>query len=219
MSERTTLGQLVQQLARAAGRPGRHAALAVGLAAALAATPVVAGDVTAIATTVCFACHGENGNSITPIFPKLAGQQRAYIAKQLKEFASGKRANDIMVPIIQELSDADLAGLGAWFSEQKPAPGKVEDAELATVGKRLFHEGNVSTGLPACAGCHQDDARGNERFPRLAGQHQAYAIAQMNNFKNGTRTNDRGRVMRAVAERMSADEMEAVAEYIAGLHD
>ncbi|WP_200384866.1 c-type cytochrome [Rhodocyclus tenuis] len=181
------------------------------------ALPAMASDVSTIATTVCFACHGENGNSITPIFPKIAGQQRVYITKQLKEFASGKRANDIMVPIIQGLSDTDMAGLGAWFSEQKAAPGKVEDGELAMVGKRLFHEGNVSTGVPACEGCHQADGEGNERYPRLAGQHQAYSVSQLNNFKNGTRANDRGKVMRAVAERLSEDEMKAVAEYIAGL--
>lgn len=192
-------------------------ALASALLGATLALPATAGDVTSLATTVCFACHGENGNSITPIFPKLAGQQRVYIAKQLKDFSSGKRANDIMVPIIQELSEADIAGLGAWFSEQKPTPGKVEDAELATVGKRLFHEGNASSGVPACEGCHQPDGKGNERYPGLAGQHQTYAVSQLNNFKNGTRSNDRGKVMRAVAERLSEDEIKAVAEYIAGL--
>lgn len=195
----------------------RQIALATALVCAASALPAVAGDVSSTATTVCFACHGENGNSITPIFPKLAGQQRVYITKQLKEFASGKRANEIMVPIIQELSEGDMTGLGAWFSEQKPVPGKVEDAELATVGKRLFHEGNASSGVPACEGCHQPDGKGNERYPRLAGQHQAYSISQLNNFKNGSRSNDRGKVMRAVAERLSEDEMKAVAEYIAGL--
>lgn len=187
-----------------------------GTALIAVATPTRAGDIPTIATTVCFACHGQNGNSITPIFPKLAGQQHDYIAKQLKDFVTGKRANDIMSPILRELNDEQLAELGVWFSQQKPAPGTLEDPELAKVGKRLFQEGNTGTGVPACEGCHQPDARGNERFPSLAGQHTAYAIKQMTDFKNGTRTNDRGKVMRAVAERLSEEEIRAVAEYLAG---
>lgn len=188
------------------------------LFAVLTAVPTLANaDTKQIVPAVCLACHGEDGNSVVPMFPKLAGLQVEYLTKQLKDYITGKRKNEVMAPAINDLKSADVPGIAAHFSAQKPAPGKVEDAKLAESGKKVFDGGNKVSGVPACVGCHQPDGAGNERFPRLAGQHQTYTIQQMTDFKSGTRNNDRARVMRAMAERMTEQEMKAVAEYLAGL--
>ena len=88
---------------------------------------------------------------------------------------------------------------------------------MVAAGKKIYDDGNDANGVPACGGCHMEKGEGNERYPRVAGQHQAYAIQQMMDFKAGTRNNDKGRVMRVVAERMTESEMKAVAEYLAAL--
>jgi cytochrome c553 len=184
----------------------------------LAATGVTcAADAKEIAATVCLACHGEGGNSVVPMFPKLAGQQRDYLAKQLNEFISGKRKNEIMAPIVATLSKDDVPGLAAYFAAQSQTPGAVSDPALVDAGKKLYEDGNTDSGVPACMGCHQPKGEGNERFPRLAGQHQTYTLQQMADFKAGMRTNDKAKIMRAVAERMTEQEMKVVSEYIAGL--
>lgn len=170
-----------------------------------------------LATTVCVACHGVDGNSVAPAFPKLAGLQTEYLAKQLVEYIDGKRTNESMAPIVATLAREDITPLAAYFAAQKPSPGKVEDAKLAEAGRKVYVDGNPDTGVPACMGCHQEDASGNPRFPRLAGQHRDYLLEQMRQFRDGKRTNDRGRVMRSLAARMTDAEMKAVAEYIAGL--
>jgi cytochrome c553 len=198
----------------------RSTAAQVACAAVLslfAATPSRADDAATIATTVCVACHGADGNSVAPNFPKLAGQQPTYLEKQLSEFIGGKRKNEVMAAFLPNIKKDDIPGLAAYFAGQKSAPGSVEDKALAEAGKKLYVDGNTSTGVPACMGCHQPNGEGNERFPRLAGQHQIYTQQQMADFKNGVRVNDKGKVMRAVAERMSEQEMKAVSEYIAGL--
>lgn len=176
-----------------------------------------AADATEIATTICAACHGEDGNSVAPNFPKLAGQQPSYMIKQLNEFISGKRKNDIMAAILPSISKDHVPGLAEYYAGKKQSPGRIEDATLAEAGKKLYEDGNTDSGVPACMGCHLPRGEGNERYPRLAGQHQVYTLQQMGDFKNGVRTNDKGRVMRAVAERMTEQEMKAVSEYIAGL--
>ena len=191
-----------------------HAGISLAL---LSVSLAWAGDAKEIASTVCVACHGEGGNSVVPMFPKLAGQHPDYLAKQLNEFISGKRKNEIMAPTIAGLSKGDVPGLAAYYAAQTQAPGAVEDARLAEAGKKLYEDGNTDSGVPACMGCHQPKGEGNERFPRLAGQHQTYTQQQMADFKGGVRTNDKGKVMRAVAERMTEQEMKAVSEYIAGL--
>lgn len=203
----------------AAQRTGWRPAHAFALLLVVASTPAVADAERAreLATTVCAACHGPDGNSLAPTFPKLAGLQPEYLAKQLNEYLAGKRKNDMMAPVLASLKPEDVEPLAAWFGSQKPAPGKVEDAGLAEVGKKIYVDGNPDAGVPACMGCHQEDGTGNPRFPRIAGQHREYTIEQMTQFKNGARTNDRGRVMRSLAARMREDEMKAVAEYIGGL--
>lgn len=201
---------------RSTSRRAAYAAWAA-CAALLAAPRAPAADPKQIVTTTCAACHGEDGNSPAPNFPKLAGLQAEYIVKQLKDVVSGKRKSDVMGPIIGNLSSDDFTGIAAHYSAQKASPGKVDDPGLAGTGKKLFEDGNTESGVPACVGCHQPGAVGNERFPRLAGQHQAYTLQTLADLKSGQRANDRGRVMRAVAERMTEEEMKAVAAYLAGL--
>jgi len=192
-----------------------RACLFVG--ALFGATPGWSADAGELAGSICMACHGEGGNSVVPNFPKLSGQHAAYLEKQLNEFLNGKRRNDVMAPILDSFSKQDVPALAAWYAAQKPTPGTVGDPGLLAAGKVIYEDGNVETGVPGCMGCHQPRAQGNARYPRLAGQHQAYTLQQMNDFKSGVRDNDKGKVMRAVAERMTEQEMQAVAEYIASL--
>ncbi|MDO8960367.1 MAG: c-type cytochrome [Rhodocyclaceae bacterium] len=176
---------------------------------------VRAADAQQIAATLCAACHGPDGNSTDPAYPKIAGLDRDYLAKQLRYFASGQRRNDIMAGIVATIGEADFLPLAAYFSSQQPLPGKVRNARLAEIGKQIYEDGNTETGVPACAGCHQSNGSGNARFPRLAGQHQAYTLQQLAEYKSGRRAADR--LMVSVGQRLSADEMKALAEYIAGL--
>lgn len=168
-----------------------------------------------IVATVCAACHGMDGNSTVPTFPKLAGRHPEYIVRELNEFISGRRKSDIMAPIIAVLDPDDFKPLGAYFGSQKPTPGTVLDPKAAAEGKKLYLDGNEQTGVPACGGCHGPDAQGGKRFPRLAGQHQEYLIQQLYNFRTNVRNTTR--IMREVSARMTDDEIKAVAEYLTGL--
>ena len=174
------------------------------LALALTLGTAWAQGVAQTASTVCAACHGADGNSVTPMFPKLAGQQPDYLAKQLNEYISGKRKNDTMTPMVASIKSDDVAGLASYFAGQKPNAGVVEDPKLLDAGKKLYEDGNTQSGVPACMGCHMPKGEGNERYPRLAGQHSVYAVQQMADFKSGTRNNDKARVMRAVAEYLAS---------------
>jgi len=174
-------------------------------------------DVATIVKESCAACHGEDGNSQAPTFPKLAGLQVEYLEKQLKDFLSGKRQSEVMAPAMAALKPSDVAGLAAYYAAQKPQPGQVGDAALAARGQQVFDDGNTASGVPACVGCHQPGGAGNERYPRLAGQHQAYAAEELRQFRSGERNNDRAKIMRAVAARMTDEEIDAVVEYLAGL--
>jgi cytochrome c553 len=170
-----------------------------------------------IVTNVCSACHGMDGNSVVPTFPKLAGRHPDYLVNELKQFSSGARKSDIMGPIAAKLDGADMKSLGEYFGAQKPTSGKVLDPEAAAAGKKLYQDGDEAKGIPSCGGCHAQDASGNKRFPRLAGQHREYLIAQMNNFRNDVRDYSAARLMREVAKLMSDDDIKAVAEYLQGL--
>ena len=192
--------------------------LFLALAIAIATTPALAESPSAkeTAATVCAACHGVDGNSVVPMFPKLAGLQPEYITKQLKEFMSGQRKSDIMAPVVANLKPEDIPGLAAYYSAQKPAAGSVQDAKLAEEGKRVYLDGNEDTGVPACIGCHHPQGVGAGIYPRLGGQHTTYMVQQLKNFSAGDRSNDVSRFMRVIAKRLSDKEMQAVAEYLTG---
>lgn len=164
----------------------------------------------------CFICHGIEGESASPVFPRLAGQHSEYIAKQLGDFKSGKRKSDAMKPQAEELTTADMKSLGAFF-QGKPAHAlPVADAELAAVGRYVFNRGNSYTGLPSCASCHGAKGYGTPALPRLAGQHPQYIEDQIRQFNKRERTNDNA-VMHTVASKLSDLERHAVAQYIATL--
>lgn len=199
---------------------GRVAGGAVGFVLALSALfagPALAEDAKTIATTVCVACHGDDGNSVVPVFPSIAGLQETYIIKQLREFMTGQRKSDVMAPIVANLKPEDLSPLAAHFSSQKAKPGEVHDEHLAEEGKKVYADGDEETGVPACVGCHQPEGTGYTIYPRLAGQHPEYVLQQLKNFASGDRSNDVSRYMRVIAKRMSEPEMKAVAEYIGSL--
>jgi cytochrome c553 len=163
----------------------------------------------------CFLCHGENGESSSEIFPKLAGQHASYIAKQLENFKAGKRKSTAMADMSSRLNPEDMAALGHYFESKKSEPEVAKDAELANVGRYIFHSGNKYSGVPACASCHGKEGLGTASLPRLAGQYASYIETQLKLFNQRERTNDNA-VMHAIVSKMSALEMAAVAEYISG---
>lgn len=188
--------------------------LAIGFSIA---GPSAAQDAKTIATTVCAGCHGEDGNSLVPMFPKIAGLQESYIVKQLRDFQSGRRKSDIMAPVVAALQPQDIGPLAAYFSGQKMKPGEVTTKASVGFGKMVYFEGNEETGVPACVGCHQAQGTGHLIYPRIGGQHSVYVSQQLKSFAAGDRSNDANRFMRVVAKRMSEEEIQSVAEYLVSL--
>jgi cytochrome c553 len=164
----------------------------------------------------CFLCHGMEGESASPIFPRLAGQHSEYIAKQLSEFKSGKRKSDTMKPQAEELTPDEMKALGIFFESKKPASRPAKDPEFLAVGKFIFSRGNQFSGVPACSTCHGPRGLGTPQLPRLAGQHPRYTEDQLKLFNSRERNNDNA-VMHTVASRLTEFERNAVAEYIATL--
>jgi len=192
--------------------------LTVGAAgAAHAAGDPAAGQAKA---AVCGACHGPDGNSMVPNFPKLAGQGERYLDKQLQDIKSGKRPVPEMTGLLTNLSDQDLTNLAAYFSSQKGSIG-VADPNLVAKGEALFRGGKLDAGMPACTGCHSPDGVGNPMagFPHLGGQQAAYVAKQLTDFREGNRTNDGDTmVMRSIAAKLSNKDIAALASYVQGLH-
>ncbi|SEO66223.1 MULTISPECIES: cytochrome c [unclassified Pseudomonas] len=170
---------------------------------------------------VCGACHGPDGNSMAPNFPKLAGQGERYLTKQLKDIKDGKRVVLEMNGLLTNLNDQDLADMAAYFASQKGSVGAA-DPNLVARGEALFRGGNLEKGLPACTGCHSPDGKGNAAagFPHLGGQHAQYVAKQLTDFRKEAdgRTNDGEAMMRTIARKLSDEEIAAVASYIQGLH-
>jgi cytochrome c553 len=163
----------------------------------------------------CFLCHGENGESSSEIFPKLAGQHANYIAKQLENFKTGKRKSTAMADMSSRLSADEMLALGKYFETKKAEPEAIKDQDLAGVGRYIFNTGNRYSGVPACASCHGKDGVGTANLPRLAGQYASYVETQLKLFGQRERTNDNA-VMHSIVTNMSPLEMAAVAEYISG---
>lgn len=175
-----------------------------------------------LAQTVCAACHSADGNSAVSMYPKLAGQHAGYSIAAMHEFRKGdkgKRNNPIMFEQMKALSDADMENVAAYFASQDmSAGGAVED--LVPLGQQIYRGGNMGTGVPACMACHGPTGSGNApaRFPRLAGQHVDYVVEQLKAFRSGARQDAIGGMMNDVAQKMTDDEISAVASYISGLH-
>jgi cytochrome c553 len=177
-----------------------------------------------LASAVCGACHGPDGNSAVSANPKLAGQHAAYLFKQMKNFkanAEGKsdRVNAIMNGMIAPYTEEQMKDFAAYFSSQKQNGGEMKSRDTLELGQKLYRGGDASKGLPACAACHGPAGAGlPAQFPRLAGQHPEYTETQLKAFRVSERTNDPARMMQMIAIKMTDAEIRAVADYIAGLH-
>ena len=165
---------------------------------------------------VCAACHGVDGNSAISANPKLAQQHPDYIVKQLQEFKSGKRANAIMMGMSAALSEQDMKNISAWLATKTAKKGFAKDKELVTLGERIYRGGIADRQIAACSGCHTPTGAGiPSQYPRLAGQHADYAVAQLTAFRDGVRKNNTQ--MTQVASKLNDREIKAVSDYIAGL--
>lgn len=165
----------------------------------------------------CVSCHGAAGNSTVPQNPKLAAQHEAYIAKQLHDFKGPARNNAVMTGIANALNEDDIRNIAAFLDQQKAGTGTARNKDTVEIGKKIYRAGIAEKNVPACAGCHSPNGAGiPAQFARLAGQHQEYTATQLTNFRSGARSNSAQ--MMAVAKRMSDDEIQAVADYIAGLN-
>lgn len=170
-------------------------------------------------SATCLACHGADGNSVNPEWPKLAGQHERYLVKQLMDYKAGEtRVNAIMNGLAAALSDQDMKDLGAFYASKTMSGGNA-DEELVALGKKIYQGGNADSGVAACMSCHGPAGKGDPLggFPRLAGQHAQYTQTQLELWRTGTRQNDARRMMRDVVLKMTPDEIKAVSSYIAGL--
>jgi cytochrome c553 len=160
----------------------------------------------------CVACHGPNGNSTQPQFPILAGQTARYLYLQLKDFKEGRRAEPQMEPFIKDLSREDMFDLSAFFAAQKlrSDPAFKPDPEKAERGKKKADE-------VLCTMCHLGGFMGQNEIPRVAGQHHAYIVKQLKDFKTAKRTNDAGN-MASVSKTLSDQDMDDLAHYLASLY-
>ncbi len=195
-------------------------ALILGVTTLIAFKPALAADIDAgkAKTAVCAGCHGVDGNSASAIWPKLAGQHASYLVKQLNDFKTGARKDPTMQGMVAALSDTDIANISAYYAAQTISSAPFNDALIAQ-GENIYRGGITETSVAACMSCHSPKGTGNgpAAYPALKSQHADYISAQLAKFKDGSRDNDAGKMMRNVAKRMSKAEMDAVAAYIAGI--
>jgi cytochrome c553 len=168
----------------------------------------------------CAACHGADGNSLNPEWPKLAGQNEKYLTKQLGYFQHGERENSTMSGMAANLSGQDIEDIAAYYKSQASTIGAADPA-LVEFGQQLYRSGNSDSGVAPCMGCHGPSGAGNPAagYPALRGQHAKYVETQMHGFAEGKRVNENAtKMMQILASRMTNREIRAVASYIQGLH-
>lgn len=191
----------------------------IAAVAAMIGTRAWAADIGArvqeIITERCQLCHGAEGEAATAVYPRLAAQNKTYLIKQLRDFRDQRRIGT-MNEMAKDLTDAEIDGLAAHFSGQKPRTKAPANADLAAVGRYIFRHGNRFSGIAPCASCHGEAGHGTEVLPRLAGQHPSYVESQVEDFRSGSRTNDQS-IMHAIASKLTELEIKAVASYIGGL--
>lgn len=164
----------------------------------------------------CVSCHGAGGNSTINTNPKLAGQIDTYLHKQLVDFTTPARNQPVMTTYAKMLSDEEKKNIAAYLATQQPKQGAARNKDSLELGRKIYRGGIADRGVAACASCHGATGSGiPAQYPRVAGQHQDYTLAQLQAFKAGTRSNSVQ--MTTLAKRLSDDEMKAVADYIAGL--
>lgn len=172
-----------------------------------------------IAQQVCSICHGLDGNSVSPTFPRLAAQPSQYLTRQLQDFRSHDRLDppgpEFMWGISRRLTDDQIKGLAEYFSSQQPAPNAPGDPKLAGEGEQIFKNGIPSSNIPSCASCHGANGQGNGEYPRLAGQHTDYVIRELLVFQN---TDKRpAPLMKGVSHTLTVENIAAVANYVQGM--
>ena len=196
------------------------------------------GDATAgqAKASACAACHGADGNSDIPTYPRIAGQSERYIAHQMALIASGQRGGMAvaMVPFVQDLTPQDMRDIGAYFATQKSGAGLADDGLIAEgtykgmkfyeVGQQLYRGGDVARGIPACMACHGPSGAGNPgpAYPHVGGQHQDYVARRLQEYRSGTSTEKDPalfNVMAQVTHALTDEEIQALATYLQGLHD
>lgn len=170
-------------------------------------------------SALCASCHGADGNSAIPENPRLAGQNATYLIKQLRDYKSGARNNPTMTAMVASLNDQDILDIAAWYSSQTPVVGTADPAQVE-LAETLYRAGNPDIDAAACTACHSPTGKGNAPagFPSLSGQHPQYTLTQLRAFRAGERANDLNGMMRTVVERLTDRELEALANYVSGLH-
>jgi len=176
----------------------------------------------------CSGCHGEDGNSVSPLFPRLAGQYPDYLKSQLLAFKAADRSDESMQAMAQGLDDSAIEAVSQYYAEKSALFSSEEDQyldededievteELVAAGKILYLSGNKKSGVTACLACHGADGLGNKpaNFPVIKGQYAFYVAKTLRDFQSGERPNDRALMMSSLAERMTAEEINSVAAYI-----
>jgi len=231
----TPAAMLAQTQASGTQPPGAPPAQGAAGQAADSAKPAAAPDLPfthgkaeagAAKSAVCAACHGPNGNSANPEWPRLAGQSAVYLAEQLRLFRSGVRNNPVMKPLAAPLSDQDIDDIAVYYEAQTPT-GLEADPSYWKAGEALYLSGDTATQVPACVACHGPVGRGNlaAGYPALRAQQSVYVVAQLKNYANGSRydganpasASRNGVMMFTLAKRLTAEQMRDVASYVQGM--
>ena len=197
-------------------------ALTVFLSGIANADGLVEGDAAAgeAKAITCAACHGQDGNSVNPVWPSIAGQHATYIVDQLQAFKGGARNEPLMLGQVMMLNDEDMRNLAVFFSGKPPAAKAVSDPSIVDRGQRIYRGGDRENRSSACIACHGPSGRGNPAasVPMVRGQYAQYTAAQLRAYASGTRTSDGPtRVMRDIASTLSEEDIVAVSSYMQGL--
>ncbi|NMG76383.1 c-type cytochrome [Aromatoleum diolicum] len=187
--------------------------VALMLAAVPVAEAAVDRPVEQLVRERCRKCHGLNGLSSEPEFPKLAGQDPDYLTRQMANFKTGVRKSARMKQRVADLSGGEMRALAEYFSEKSLVPERTADPALVEIGRRIYFSGQPTQGVTACTTCHGPAGRGAIYLPRLAGQHAEYLAAQLRAFRSHSRTSP-NMVMHTVVENITDPEIEAVAQFL-----
>ena len=174
---------------------------------------------------VCDSCHGVDGNSISSDWPKLAGQNQRYLYEQLQYFKDGERNNALMmsvIPYLQALQDSDILDIAAFYESLVMSGGQAKnDEELLELGATLYRFGNMKKGIPACTACHSVYGQGNSLagYPAIAGQQVGYLTSTLKAYRSKERNSgEQALVMQSIAQNLSDQEIDALANYMHGLY-
>lgn len=173
----------------------------------------------ALAEAVCSSCHGEEGMTIADDFPRLAGQSPQAIYKQLSDYKTGARVHPQMTPVVQKLTNDQLAQVAAYFGGLRKgvALGRADVLPEDHIG-RLILRGDPARELPPCESCHGAGSGGPPETPVIAGQNGAYLENQLRNYKTEVRKNDVYRRMRDIAQRLTDEEIKGLARTYQGTY-